>query len=96
MEVENRISLAESFLGLLVVDHDEGNLDDEDLVVLTLTTEFGDARGFLCLPQEIPARPNLFALADAEFLDRFRFTQRQIVAIHNALDMPPRELLFAL
>ena len=63
-------NMTEIMLGLFVMEHDEGNLDDEDLLLLSVAVEVGDSRGFLTLPLEIPARPDLFLLGDKEFLIR--------------------------
>ena len=82
-------NMTEIMLGLFVMEHDEGILDDEDLLLLSVALEVGDSRGFLTIPLEIPARPDLFVLGDKEFLIRYRFTRRQVCWVHTALDFPP-------
>ena len=74
-------------LGLSLMAYGEGTLDKEELISLGLDLEIGDARSYFALPQEIPVRP-LLALDEATFLSRFRFTQRQVEAIHGALALP--------
>ena len=82
-------NMTEIMLGLFVMEHDKGNLDDEDMLFLSVAVEVGNSRGFLTLPLEIPARPDLFLLGDKEFLIRYRFIRRQVCWIHTALAFPP-------
>ena len=71
-------------LGLSLMAYSEGALDEEELILLGLGLEIGGAYCYFALPQQIPARP-LLALDEATFFSEFRFTQRQVEAIHGAL-----------
>ena len=81
-------NMTEIILGMFVMEHEERNLDDEDLLLLSVAVEVGDSRGFLTLPLEIPARPDLSLLGDKEFLIWYRFTRRQVCWIQTALAFP--------
>ena len=74
-------------LGLSLMAYVEGILEEEELVFLGLGLEIGVGRSYFSLPQEIPVRP-LLALDGATILSSFKFTQRQIEAIHGALGLP--------
>ena len=88
MEVESEC--AQLLCGLLVVDHDDGHLDDEELILLVTAVEFADARCLLLPLLEIPGRIDLSSLNDAECKLKFRFTRRQICCVHEALQVPDR------
>ena len=88
MEVESEC--AQLLCGLLVVDHDDGHLDDEELILLVAAVELADARCLLLPLLEIPGRIDLSSLNDAECKLKFRFTRRQICCIHEALQVPDR------
>ena len=74
-------------LGLSLMAYSEGTFDEEELILLGLGLEIGDARCYFALPRSVPARP-LLALDEATFVSEFRFTQRQLEAIHVALALP--------
>ena len=76
-----------SLLGLSSMAYGEGTLDEEELILLGLGLEIGDGRSYFALPQEIPVRL-LLVLDEGTFLSTFRFTQRQVEAIHGALALP--------
>ena len=73
--------------GLSLMAYGEGTFDEEELILLDLGLEIGDARCYFALPRSVPARP-LLALDEATFFNEFRFTQRQVEAIHVALALP--------
>ena len=65
----------------------EGTFDEEELILLGLGLEIGDARCYFALHRSVPARP-LLGLDEATFVSEFRFTQRQVDAIHVAIALP--------
>ena len=82
-------NVTQILLGMFIIEHDEGNQDDEDLLLPSAAVEVGDLRGFFTLLQEISLRPDFFQLGNQDFLLRYRFTRLQMCWIHTALAFPP-------
>ena len=55
--------------------YSEGIFIEGEFILLGVGLEIRDAQSYFALLQEILARPNLLALDEATFLNRFRFTQ---------------------
>ena len=64
--------------GLLVIPHDIGDIDDEDLQFLVASLEYACARGFLERCQVLPNSLEFSPLCDDVRLRRFRSTRRQL------------------
>ena len=88
MEVEREC--AQLLYGLVVVDHDDGHLDEEELVLLVAAVEFAGARCLLLPLLETPVGIDLSFLNDAECKLKFRSKRRQICCVHEALQVPGR------
>eukprot|EP00117_Sycon_ciliatum_P001173 scpid84873/ scgid1579/ len=75
---------------LFLLAHDEGDLDDEELLMLIGGVELCAARGLLVGPQEIGIRLDFNLLDDDVCLRQFRFTHRQLEELFIALQVPHR------
>ena len=75
---------------LLFVAHDDGDLDDDDLLVLAAMVEFASARGLLRidLSLHLGNRLHLSSLDDEICLSRFRFTRKQFEELMIGMQIP--------
>ena len=75
---------------LLLVAHDDGDLDDDDLLVLAAMVEFASARGLLRIDfaLHLGNRLHLSSLDDEICLSRFRFTRKQIEELMIGMQIP--------
>lgn len=79
----------EDLLNLLfILAWDDGDLEDDELLVLFRVVEIAARRGLLVGPQEIPMRLHASSLDDETCLRRFRFTRRQLNLLYDALKIP--------
>ena len=75
---------------LLLVAHDDGDLDDDDLLVLAAMEEFASARGLLRIDFSLHLgnRLHLSSLDDEMCSSRFRFTRKQIEELMIGMQIP--------
>ena len=75
---------------LLLVAHDDGDLDDDDLLVLAAMVEFASARGLLRIDFSLYLgdRLHLSSLDGEICLSRFRFTRKQIEELMIGMQIP--------
>ena len=81
---------AEVFNALCILANDDGVLDDEELLLLVVLTEYGAWRGLLQGSQKVPVRRlHSPSLEDETCLRRFRFTRCQLQDLDDILRNSP-------
>ena len=81
---------AELLCALFVDAPEGGDLDENELLLLATSVEFGNTRGCFLLLSLLPPRLDLFALDDDVCLERFRFSRAQLVSLVTELQIPER------